>query len=68
MNSDAPDYSPALSYRALASLYAHVNDFRSTLDYLKKAQAADPLGPASTPLAHDIENIQKYLATQEKNH
>ena len=46
--SDSPDYSPALPYRALASLYSHVNDFHSALDSLKKAQQADPTSAEST--------------------
>jgi tetratricopeptide (TPR) repeat protein len=66
MNVEATDYSPALAYRALASLSTHVNDFRSALDFLVKAQEADPAS-AST-LAHDIEGIQNYLATQGKKH
>jgi len=68
LNVDAPDYSLALPYRALASLYAHVNDFHSVLDSLKKAQQADPAGSASTPLARDIQSVEQYLTTQEKNH
>ena len=39
---DSPDYNPALPDRALASLYAHVNDFQSALDSLKRAQQAGP--------------------------
>ena len=39
----SPDYSPALPYRALASLYAHMNDYHSVLDSLKKAKQADPV-------------------------
>jgi len=68
LNVNAPDYSMALPYRALASLYAHVNDFHSVLDSLKKAQQADPAGSASTPLARDIQSVEQYLTTQEKNH
>jgi tetratricopeptide (TPR) repeat protein len=68
LNVDSTDYSVALSYRALASLYAHVNDFHSVLDFLKKAQQVDPAASASTPLARDIQNIQQYLATQETTH
>ncbi len=37
LKSDAPDYSPALPYRALASLYSHMNDFHSALDSLNNA-------------------------------
>ena len=43
----SPDYSPALAYRALASVYAHVNDFNSVLDSLKKAQQVDPTSASS---------------------
>jgi len=42
LKSDSPEYSPALPYRALASLYAHVNDFHSVLDVLKKGTASRP--------------------------
>jgi tetratricopeptide (TPR) repeat protein len=68
LNADGTDYSMALPYRALASLYAHVNDYRSVLDFLKKAQQADPAASASTPLARDIQSIEQYLATQKANH
>jgi tetratricopeptide (TPR) repeat protein len=68
LNVDAPDYSMALPYRALASLYAHVNDYRSVLDSLKKAQQAEPAGSASAPLAREIQSVEQYLATHEKNH
>ena len=59
LNVDAPDYSLALPYRALASLYAHVNDFHSVLDSLKKAQQADPASAASTQLAREIQSVEQ---------
>ncbi len=68
LDVDAPDYSLALPYRALASLYAHVNDFRSVLDSLKRAQQSDPSGSASAQLASEIQSVEQYLATQEKSH
>jgi hypothetical protein len=68
LNVDAPDYSLALPYRALASLYAHVNDFHSVLDSLKKAQQADRASAASTQLAREIQSVEQYLARQGKNH
>jgi hypothetical protein len=67
LNIDAPDYSLALPYRALASLYAHVNDFQSVLDSLKKAQQADPLGAESNRLDREIQVVERYLADQRKN-
>jgi hypothetical protein len=68
LNVDSPDYSLALPYRALASLYAHVNDFQSVLDSLKKAQQADPLNADSTHLDREIQSVEQYLADQRKNH
>ena len=68
LNVDSPDYSIALPYRALASLYAHVNDFHSVLDSLKKAQQADPAGAASTQLVREIQSVEHYLVEQGKNH
>jgi tetratricopeptide (TPR) repeat protein len=68
LNVDSPDYSPALPYRALASLYSHMNDYHSVLDSLKRAQQADPTNPASPQLAREIQNVEQYLAAQEKNH
>jgi len=67
LNIDAPDYSLALPYRALASLYAHVNDFQSVLDSLKKAQQADPSSAASTQLGREIQNVEQFLAEQGKS-
>jgi hypothetical protein len=58
------DYSPALAYRALASLYAHVNDFHSVLDSLNKAKQVDP---TSAELDREIESVAQYLAEQEKS-
>ena len=63
----SPDYSPALPYRALASLYAHMNDFHSVLDSLKKAQQADPVAAKSTHLDREIQSVEQYLAAQEKS-
>lgn len=67
LNLDASDYSSALPYRALASLYAHVNDFHSVLDSLKKAQQADPSGAASSQLDREIQNVEQFLAEQGKS-
>jgi tetratricopeptide (TPR) repeat protein len=63
----SPDYSPALPYRGLASLYAHMNDFHSVLVSLKKAQQADPVSAELTQLNHEIEGVEQYLAAQEKS-
>jgi tetratricopeptide (TPR) repeat protein len=68
LNVDAPDYSLALPYRALASLYAHVNNYQSVLDSLKKAQQSDPVSAASSHLDREIESVEQYLAEQKKNH
>jgi hypothetical protein len=63
----SPDYSPALPYRGLASLYAHMNDFHSVLDSLRKAQQADPVSAELTHLNREIQGVEQYLAEQEKS-
>ena len=63
---DAPDYSPALPYRALATLYAHVNDFQSVLESLKNARQANPNGAESAQVDRDIQSVEQYLAQQDK--
>jgi len=63
---DTPDYNPAMPYRALASLYAHMNDFHSVLDSLKSARQADPTSPESGQVDRDIQNVEQYLAPQGK--
>ncbi len=63
----SPDYSPATAYRALASLYAHVNDFHSVLDSLKKAQQVDPTSAESKNLDREIKSVEQYLAEQKKS-
>jgi tetratricopeptide (TPR) repeat protein len=63
----SPDYSPAMAYRALASLYAHMNDFNSVLDSLKKAQQVDPTSAESTNLDREIKSVEQYLAQQGKS-
>ena len=65
LTTDSPDYSAALPYRALASLYSHVSDYRAVLDSLKKAQQANPA--ASSTLDRDIQTVEQYLARQQKN-
>jgi tetratricopeptide (TPR) repeat protein len=67
LNIDAPDYSSGLAHKALASLYAHVNDFQSVLDSLKKAQRADPVGADSSQLDREIQSVEQYLAQQNNN-
>ena len=66
LNVDAPDCL-ALPYRALASLYAHVNDFQSVLDSLKNARQADPISAGSTHLDREIRNVEQFLAKEGKN-
>jgi tetratricopeptide (TPR) repeat protein len=62
------DYSPALPYRALASLYSHMGDFRAALDSLQKARQAEPASAAAAQIDKDIQNIQQYIGTsKEKN-
>jgi tetratricopeptide (TPR) repeat protein len=68
LNFAAPDYSSALPYRALASLYSHVNDFQSVLDSLKKAQRADTVNAESTHLDREIQGVEQFLAKQGTNH
>ena len=65
-NLDSPDYSPALPYRALASLFGHISDFRSALDALKKAHQVDPANPESASLEREIQNLERFLAAQGK--
>ena len=67
LQSDSPDYSPALPYRALASLYSHMNDFHSALDSLRNARRADPTNAESTKLDSEIQSIEQYLAAQNNN-
>jgi tetratricopeptide (TPR) repeat protein len=66
LSVDASDYSPALPYRALASLYAHMNDYRSALDSLKNAQQSDPAGAESAHLEGEIRSIEQYLEAQHR--
>src|SRR5271165_226781 len=63
---DTPDYNPAMPYRALASLYAHMNDFHSVLDSLKHARQANPNSPDSAQVERDIQSVEQYLASQSK--
>jgi tetratricopeptide (TPR) repeat protein len=67
LNVASPDYSPALPYRELASLYAHMNDFQSMLDSLKEAQQVDPTSAESANLDREIESVEQYLAEQKKS-
>jgi tetratricopeptide (TPR) repeat protein len=67
LQSTSPEYSPALPYRGLASLYAHMNDFHSALDSLKKAQQADPVSAELTHLDREIQSVEEFLAAQEKS-
>jgi len=62
----SPDYSPALPYRVLASLYAHMNDFHSALEALQKAQQVDPAAAQSEQLNREIQSVQQFLAAQGK--
>ena len=64
LSLDSPDYTQALPYRELAVLYTHMNDYRSALDALKKAQQANPSGADSASLERDIRSIEEYLAAQ----
>jgi tetratricopeptide (TPR) repeat protein len=68
LNIEAPDYSPALPYRALATLYAHVNDFHSVLDSLKNARQADPTSAESAQVDREIQSVEKYLVQQSNGH
>lgn len=66
LKSDSPDYSPALPYRALASLYSHLNDFHSALDSLKSARQIEQTNAESTTLDNEIQSMEHYLAAQDK--
>ena len=61
---DAPDYSPSLPYRALASLYVNMGDYRSALDSLKLARQADPASADAAQIDADIRNLEQFLANQ----
>jgi tetratricopeptide (TPR) repeat protein len=62
---DSADYSQALPYQALASLYAHVGNVRSALDSLKSAREVEPLGPESEHLDVEIRSIETFLQGQQ---
>jgi len=64
LDADAADYSSALPYRALASVYSHVGDYRSALNALKGAREADP-SAASSDLDSQIRSVEQYLAAKE---
>jgi len=64
LKSDSPDYSPALPYRALASLYSHMNDFHSALDALKNARRVEPTNAESTRLDTEIRSIEQYVGVE----
>ncbi len=68
LGADVPDYSLALPYQALASLYVHMNDYRSALDALKSARQADPASSDSAHLESEIESIEHYLSGRETAH
>jgi len=55
------DYDPSLPYRALASLYMHVNDYRSALDALRNAQRLNPESAAVSQIQRDIQSLEQYL-------
>jgi tetratricopeptide (TPR) repeat protein len=63
LNLDSADYSPALPYWELAILYTHVNDYRSALTALRKAQQAKSSGAEAADLERDIRTVEQYLAT-----
>jgi tetratricopeptide (TPR) repeat protein len=65
---DSPDYSRALPYQALASLYVHMNDYRSALDALKSARQADPGSSDSAHLESEIESIEHFLSAPQTGH
>src|SRR5262249_31765633 len=64
MALDTPDYNPALPYRGMASLYAHMNDFPAALSALRMAKQLDTT--QSADVDRDIQSIEAYLATQGK--
>ena len=64
LNVDSPDYGPALPHQALASLYAHVGDFRLALASLKSAREAEPIGPEAAHLDAEIRSVEQYLKNQ----
>jgi len=68
LHSTSSDYSPALPYRVLASLFSHMGDFRAALDSLQKARQADPAGADAAAIDKDIQNLQPYVGTSKEKH
>lgn len=64
LNVDSSDYSAALPYRALASLYADMGNYRMALDSLGSARRLEATGPESEQMDQEIKNIEQYLAGQ----
>jgi tetratricopeptide (TPR) repeat protein len=64
MMLDTPDYNPALPYRGMASLHAHMSDFQAALAALKQAKQLDTT--QSPDVDRDIQSIEAYLAAQGK--
>jgi hypothetical protein len=62
---DSADYSLVLPYQALASLYAHVGNFRSALDSLKSAREVESIGPESEHLDVEIRSMEQFLQGQQ---
>ena len=59
------DYSPALPYRALASLYTHLGNFPAALDSLQRARQAEPSTEALAQIDQDIESLQRFAGTRK---
>jgi tetratricopeptide (TPR) repeat protein len=64
LTSDAPDYSLALPYQELAALYAHVSDYPSVLESLKKARQAEPANLQAATVDREIQSVEEYLASK----
>lgn len=65
LNVASPDYNPSLPYHAMASLYAHMNDYHSELDSLNNAQKAEPNGADSAQLDNEVRGVERYLTEQD---
>jgi tetratricopeptide (TPR) repeat protein len=66
LRTNSPEYSPAMAYHGLASLYSHMNEFPSVLEFLKEEQKSDPAYAESTHLGQEIQAVEQYLAKQGK--
>ncbi len=61
LSTTASDYSPATTYRVMASLYLHTGNYAAVLDWLQKARQTTQDSAERAVIDKDIQNIQGYL-------